>query len=235
MNKVGLTMAIDFPDTPAVNGTTFVASNGVTYGGTAPSGWPSAACRRSMSATRRQPRPARTSCGGTRRWVRCSSGTTTATRRSGFRQSPTSASRRRRRLRCGDRSAASCRWRSQPTVDFTNIPADINDLWATFDVTPTVNGAGFVAQFFDGAGAIINAGLQFCQHHQLPLAECDIRPGCGGLKCHSLHFEEFILTWHSSLERFSAATGLRGRLTVPNIRDVARYKGGRLADKLFDQ
>lgn len=112
---------------------------------------------------------------------------------------------------------------SQPTVDFTNIPADINDLWATFDVTPTVNGAGFVAQFFDGAGAIINAGYNFANtiSYHSQNATAPVVAGSNAIP----YTSGFILTYGIAPWNAGTATGLRGRLTVPNIRDVARYKG----------
>jgi hypothetical protein len=49
----------------------------------------------------------------------------------------------------------------QPTVDFTNIPADINDLFVDFDVTPTTNSQGFFLQFYDNTGTLDNQSAHY--------------------------------------------------------------------------
>jgi hypothetical protein len=42
----------------------------------------------------------------------------------------------------------------QPTIDFTSIPADINDIRLSFDVTPTTNQQQIIAQFYDNTGTL---------------------------------------------------------------------------------
>jgi len=47
----------------------------------------------------------------------------------------------------------------QSSINFTNIPADINDLEFRFDVSPTISPQDFVLQFIDGlTGDPINSG-----------------------------------------------------------------------------
>ncbi len=45
----------------------------------------------------------------------------------------------------------------QATVDFQNIPADINDLEFRFDVTPTLNAADFNVRFYNASNVLITA------------------------------------------------------------------------------
>src|SRR5262245_33605702 len=42
----------------------------------------------------------------------------------------------------------------QATVDFQNVPSDINDLRLSFDVTPTTNAAHLLLQFYDNSNVL---------------------------------------------------------------------------------
>jgi hypothetical protein len=111
---------------------------------------------------------------------------------------------------------------SQPSIDFPNLPSDINELWASFDVSPTSVGSNIILQFFDAAGVIVTAGYNYgntLNYHTL----AGVAPYAMGSNAIG-YVGGLVLTYGTGLWT-PHATGVRGRVEVHNIRDAARYKG----------
>jgi hypothetical protein len=115
---------------------------------------------------------------------------------------------------------------AQPTADFPNVPADINDLEFTFDVTPVTNGQGFSLQFFDGSGTIVNTGYTFSA--AMTYNSIGVGAAAQGAGSTSTGFVSgIILHWANATRYVSNAVpsgGIRGKGSIPNIRNTAREK-----------
>lgn len=112
---------------------------------------------------------------------------------------------------------------AQPSLDFQNVPADINDLMFTFDVTPAVNDQTFQMQFYDSTGTLdATAG-----HYNSSIGQTYSGIGAGGA----------LAGWGGSTQGFTAsiilctpavgaavgtASGIRGHGFIPNIRATTR-------------
>jgi hypothetical protein len=114
---------------------------------------------------------------------------------------------------------------AQPTVDFPNLPADINNLEFQFDVTPTTNGQDFMLRFFDQTGAIDAAGpygwASSAVSHTQVTGSAPSSAGSAGVG-----FGFGILFDYAVTNRnVGNVSGIRGRGTVSAIREAARFKG----------
>lgn len=110
----------------------------------------------------------------------------------------------------------------QATVEFTSIPADINDLEFSFDVLPTDGAADFVLQFFDAAGDLItdNYGWLVVQGSNAnPLGS---PPGVYN-NAQTGYSGGIII--NGSIDGYRVSYPLRGHGRIPNIRDASRPKG----------
>ena len=148
-------MAIDFPNSPAVNDT-FVASNGVTYQWTGVVWLPIGGTAALFVGDTPPATP-----GANQLWWNSTQGMLYIYYNDGNTTQWVPATPT---LPVG--VPAPLGWRllnrvvvaaSQVSIDFQNAPADINDLQFTFDVTPTVNDQTLMFQFYDNAGVIDNA------------------------------------------------------------------------------
>ena len=113
----------------------------------------------------------------------------------------------------------------QATVDFQNVPADINDLQMRFDVTPTANTQDAILQFFDNNGIIDTTS----GHYGWALAATSSAQATGtapaGAGSTTIAYTSGVLVDYSvTNRRVGNVSGVRGRATVNNIKDAARPK-----------
>jgi len=115
----------------------------------------------------------------------------------------------------------------QTNVDFTSIPPDINDVELRFDVQPQTNDETLWAQFYDGSGTLVTANYNWSTGMQQSnsAANDPVLQRSGGTANTAYSFA--LSFWGIGYGISNAATGgIRGRLSIPNIRDSTRPKGG---------
>ena len=116
----------------------------------------------------------------------------------------------------------------QATVDFQNVPADINDLELRYDVLNQTTDVTLWCQFYDGSGALVSANYNWSVGVQNGNATANTAVtqysvaafGAGG-------GNQFPLTYPSAGNGPSnSATlgGVQGQLRINNIRDANRPK-----------
>jgi hypothetical protein len=120
---------------------------------------------------------------------------------------------------------------AQATVDFPNIPADINDLQVHIDCTPTLNDVNFLLQFYDASG-VLDTGNHYGWSLALiwntatagnpPQIFTNASAGApaGGI----------CFTWPQTGNRVAnlatyPGNTIKGDFSIYNIRDATRVKG----------
>jgi hypothetical protein len=105
----------------------------------------------------------------------------------------------------------------QATIDFQNIPADINDLELRFDVLPQA-AAALLLRFFDGSGSIVTAGYSYSQLYSYHAAAAGTATGMytsGGAST------SIVLTLNTSGwgAYVSTSHSIQGSLKLNNIKE----------------
>lgn len=105
----------------------------------------------------------------------------------------------------------------QATIDFQNIPADINDLELRFDVLPQA-AAALLLRFFDGSGSIVTAGYSYSQLYSYHAAAAGTATGMytsGGAST------SIVLTLNASGwgAYVSTSHSIQGSIKLNNIRE----------------
>jgi hypothetical protein len=113
----------------------------------------------------------------------------------------------------------------QTTVDFTGIPADINDLQINFDVTPTVNDVDLVLQFYDASGVLVTAGYLWSTALSWNTAAV-ATPTQQSTSTSYAFATGIIMDYAGTGGRVSSAAGnsIAGTAFIRNIRDTTRTK-----------
>ena len=116
----------------------------------------------------------------------------------------------------------------QSTVDFQNVPTDINDLELRFDVTPTTNAQDLALQFFDNTGTIDNTAA----HYQWNVNVALTGTAVGGSPVVNNSVATtigtcMILDYSVATRRVINTVAATGHVMINNIRDAARYKVAR--------
>jgi hypothetical protein len=115
------------------------------------------------------------------------------------------------------------------TVDFTNLPSDINDLQCTFDLAPTTNDAGLLLQFYNSVGVLdASAAYNWSTTASTSQAAAGSAPLIQS-NASTTVTTAIALNYVSTTNQVAnlatiASAGIRGDLTVPNIRDAGRAK-----------
>jgi hypothetical protein len=113
------------------------------------------------------------------------------------------------------------------SVDFQNLPSDINDLRLHFDVTPTANAVDLLMQFYDGSGALDTTSGHYNFNNVLGWSSQTAGQAAGNWSGTAISLSiALCLTLGVATDRVnnSATGGVRGRLSISNIRDTARVK-----------
>ena len=116
---------------------------------------------------------------------------------------------------------------AQPTIDFTNIPTDINDLLLHYDLTPNANSVGTSLRFYNGAGTLVTtADYRFAA--QLAAHTYNGTPsyvmGAGAIS----YYNAILMDYHATgsyVGNYPNLGGARGHVHIYNIRDATRIKG----------
>jgi hypothetical protein len=111
----------------------------------------------------------------------------------------------------------------QTTVDFTNLPSDINDLRFSFDVTPSTNSRDFGVQFYDGSGTLMTATYASANEvnsHAQTLASAPAVAGSAAVGLASMIYFDYPV----ANRIIGSVSGVRGDGVVYNIRDATRLK-----------
>lgn len=115
---------------------------------------------------------------------------------------------------------------AQPNVDFTNIPVDINDLILNFDLTSSANGVGLVMQFYNAAGTLVTTPYNWSDVMTNHTYGGSQYPYC--MSSAAVGYNTgMILNYHTTgwyVSNSSTQGGIRGRVTINNIRDANRIK-----------
>jgi hypothetical protein len=110
----------------------------------------------------------------------------------------------------------------QATIDFANIPSDINDLKLHFALVPQTTGAAFLVRFFDAAGVIVTTRYfagNIMTYHTSPNGSASAI-GQSNLSGFCLNY--YLGGW---LVHNNAAFGIRGSANIHHIREPAHVKG----------
>src|SRR5215475_8694724 len=102
----------------------------------------------------------------------------------------------------------------QATVDFQNVPADINDLRLHFDVVPTANANSLALTFFDNVGTIDNTAT----HYQYNVVNASSGMTSGGAPAiqnsvTTTVTNAILLDYGVATRRVQNSSGIRGRIT----------------------
>lgn len=111
----------------------------------------------------------------------------------------------------------------QTTVDFTNLPSDINDLRFSFDVTPSTNTHDFGIQFYDGSNTLMTAGYAAANEvnsHAQTLASAPAVAGSAAVGLASMIYFDYPV----ANRVVGNVSGIRGDGVIYNIRDTTRLK-----------
>jgi hypothetical protein len=113
----------------------------------------------------------------------------------------------------------------QATVDFVNLPSDINSLDLRWDVTPVTSGPSLNLRFFDQTGTI-DAGSNYswisvgASGSQALNSAATVNNALGSGSA----FDGIRLTYNTTGGSVGNVSGIRGRGSIDNIRDGARNK-----------
>ena len=108
-------------------------------------------------------------------------------------------------------------------VSIQNIPADINDLKFTFDLTPVTNAVHCYIQFYDGAGALVSTGYGWnntTAHSAMTGAGA---PAVTSSVAASLN-TGIVMNFTVGTRLVGNVNGIKGNGTMSNIRSTTRTK-----------
>jgi hypothetical protein len=117
----------------------------------------------------------------------------------------------------------------QATVDFPNIPADINDVLVSFDVQPVNNAVNLVLQFYDAVGALDATSGHYSYANDLNwssaanAAASQVTTGAAVGMSTGIHLSYPQSGVANAATR--AGSSIRGDFNVYNIRDATKEKG----------
>lgn len=112
----------------------------------------------------------------------------------------------------------------QATLDFQNIPADINDIEVRFDLLPVSNDIACIAQVFDAGGTIVAAGYPWSNVANYSTQVLNASPLASSTSTSAVYSAGVVLNYHAAANSVSSASGIQGQFTINNIRDAARPK-----------
>jgi hypothetical protein len=111
------------------------------------------------------------------------------------------------------------------TVDFQNLPADINDVKCFFDCLPTANDVDFQLQFYDTGNTVLTTGYAYAltaPSHTATVGSATpmtSSTASGNTTC-------IIMNYSTATNKVgnAAASAIAGDFRIPNVRDAARVK-----------
>ena len=114
---------------------------------------------------------------------------------------------------------------AQASIDFTNIPSDVNELVCKYDIVPTTDNVNLWFTMYDAAGVIDNgahyawsAVIDYSSHSSATysnlIASTSAISGNTGV----------VLSYPPSTGCVGAAQGIGGKIEMFNIRNTTRYK-----------
>ena len=119
---------------------------------------------------------------------------------------------------------------AQATVDFPNIPADINDLKVHFDCTPTLNDVSLLLQLYDAGGTLDTTAAHYSWSLALIWNTATIGNPPQIFTNGGYAAPGICCTWPQTGNRVAnlatwAGNAIRGDFDLYNIRDTTRQKG----------
>jgi hypothetical protein len=109
----------------------------------------------------------------------------------------------------------------QPSVDFQNIPSDINDIELRFDVTPATNGGYLYMQLYDGSGALVTAS-SYTSLNNYTRQGAAVGASVTSFNTPSSNLFTFML--NAASQGVSTTYAIAGDMRMNNIRDATRNK-----------
>lgn len=108
----------------------------------------------------------------------------------------------------------------QATLNFQNIPSDINDIEVRFDLTPVSNDVDLYVQLYDGSNTLLTGAnynwSQTMTSHAQAIASAPAVAGSVGVGVNTT----FILDYSVATRRISASAPAAGKFEINNIRAV---------------
>jgi hypothetical protein len=107
----------------------------------------------------------------------------------------------------------------QATIDFQNLPADINDLRLSFDVTPATNGENLYLIFYDSGGTPDSTAGHYVHNKVLGSASLGLNAAPGNYSSVSeVGGNSLILNTNVAGALVGNVSGIRGHGHITNIR-----------------
>jgi len=111
----------------------------------------------------------------------------------------------------------------QATIDFQNIPSDINDLELRYDVAPATNNGNLLLRFFDSTGTI-DAGASSYGHGNFYINNAAAQGSTVVYYGSTSGQSGIVINLLSSGWGVSSTYSIQGRLSVSDIRENTRRK-----------
>jgi len=106
----------------------------------------------------------------------------------------------------------------QASVDFQNVPADINSLEFNWDITPTTNAVDLICQFYDNTGVLDSTTAHYNYSKVLSLSSASSAAAPNSYNHNTDSYTAGII--FNIAGQVGNTTGIRGRGTIANIRDA---------------
>jgi len=112
------------------------------------------------------------------------------------------------------------------TIDFQNIPADINDLMLSFDIVPTTNDDNLAVRIYDGGGVLLTGANYLYGVTANNNASAFGAAAVTGGSTAAAFTTGIVFNYAQTTNKVSnvANQGIAGTLRIPNIRDVSKTK-----------
>ena len=115
-----------------------------------------------------------------------------------------------------------------PTVDFTGLPSDINDLQCTFDLVPVTNDSNLGLQFYNSGGSLVATNYSWSLNMTQDvnaLNSAALNSSAAATALTTMFLLNFTVAGNRVANlATNPGAGIRGDFTIPNIRDAARSK-----------
>jgi len=113
---------------------------------------------------------------------------------------------------------------AQATIDFQNIPADINDLELRFDLTPVTDAVDLIARWYDAGGVLLSAGYGYTNAVLTNAQALASAPAVSNNASAGGISTGVMLNYVSATRKVDNVGGIRGSIKMNNIRDATRPK-----------
>lgn len=111
----------------------------------------------------------------------------------------------------------------QATIDFQNIPSDINDIEVRYDLSPVNNATSLTTQFYDGSGTLLTAGYAWSIVAAANTLGLGAAPAVSSNASAGVS-NSIALSYIGAGSNILNTVGIRGKFAIANIQNAARNK-----------